>query len=71
MTSAFPVLLGLVVLASAGNLLTNGDFENGATGWSLSHDWYAKPPGGGLSEITVADGEGHGGGKAPQVRRPG
>lgn len=63
MTSTFPALLALLTLAATGNLITNGDFEQGLKGWSLSNDWYAKPPGGGLSQMTVAD-EGHGGGKA-------
>lgn len=63
MTSSFPALLGLLALTATGNLITNGSFEQGAQGWSLNNDWYMKPAGGGLSQMTVVD-EGHGGGKA-------
>lgn len=70
MTWSLPTVLGVLFLAAAGsslaatgNLISNGDFEQGSKGWLLSNDWYAKPPGGGLSEMTVVN-EGHGGGKA-------
>ncbi|MBU0610384.1 MAG: DUF4091 domain-containing protein, partial [Armatimonadetes bacterium] len=35
--------------------------------WSLSHDWYAKPQGGGLSQMAVVEGEGRGGSKCLRI----
>jgi len=60
-------LLGLMALAAAGTLITNGDFEQGGANWSLSHDWYAKPQGGGLSQVAVVEGEGRGGSKCLKI----
>jgi len=56
-------LLGLAMLTATGNLITNGDFEQGNANWSFAHDWYAKPQGGGLSQMAVVDGEGRNGSK--------
>ena len=52
------------VTRAAAPLVANGDFEQGLTGWSTAHDWYAKPAGGGLSKMEVVAGEGCDGGKA-------
>ncbi len=67
MMSAYLALLGVLTMGAPGNLLTNADFEQGMQGWSISHDWYAQPPGGGLSQITVAEGEGRDGSKALKI----
>ncbi|MCE5240356.1 DUF4091 domain-containing protein [bacterium] len=67
MTHATLGLLGLAALAATGSLISNGDFEQGAANWSLSHDWYAKPPGAGLSQATVVEGEGRNGSKCLKI----
>lgn len=51
--------MAILLAASAGaNVLENGGFETGLAGWITSHSWYEKPPGAGLSEARVAEGEG-------------
>lgn len=64
MNTAYLGLLGLVALGATVNLLNNGDFEQGTQNWMLSHGWYEKPAGGGLSAMTVVDGEGREGSRA-------
>ncbi|MEI6502418.1 MAG: hypothetical protein WCP21_15510, partial [Armatimonadota bacterium] len=74
MTWSFPTVLGLLLVASVGcsfaaggNLLDNGDFEQGSRSWSLGNGWYEKPAGAGLSEMAVVDREGRNGGKALKI----
>lgn len=57
-------LLGMAAVAAANNLVQNGNFEQGAAHWTFAHNWYAKPPGAGLSEMLVVEGEGRQGSKA-------
>jgi len=56
----------IAVLTSllAANMLENGSFENSLEGWYTSHSWYEKPPGAGLSEAKIAEGEGRDGSRA-------
>ncbi len=61
------ILLLTTAAFAAANLLHNGDFEQGLGGWNVRNPWYEKPKGGGLSEVTVADGEGRGGSKALKI----
>lgn len=74
MTSSFPTVLGLLLAASVGcsfaaggNLLDNGDFQQGNRSWSLGNGWFEKPAGAGVSEMVVVDGEGRNGGKALKI----
>ncbi|MCD6351594.1 MAG: hypothetical protein J7M26_05700, partial [Armatimonadetes bacterium] len=57
----------LVAAALSVSLIVNGDFEQGLRNWSTRHGWYEQPKGAGLSEVTVAEGEGHDGGKALKI----
>ena len=55
------LLMTLPVFAvpcAAANLLTNAGFEEGMADWTGQHGWYEQPEGAGLSEVTVAEGEG-------------
>jgi len=61
------LLIAGAACASAANLVTNGGFEAGLSGWSLSHDWYAKPAGAGTSQAVLAEGEGREGGNALKI----
>lgn len=59
------IVLAVTLAGSAGaNMIENGGFENGLQGWWTSHSWYEKPPGAGLSEAKVAEGEGRDGSAA-------
>lgn len=58
------VEMALMFMAAVGaSLIVNGDFEKGLDNWSTNHSWYEQPKGAGLSEVVIADGEGHDGGK--------
>ncbi len=59
--------LGAMALQAGENLLANPGFEEGLNGWTVRHPWYEKPKGAGLSEITVAKGEGRGGSAALKI----
>ncbi len=62
-----PAWISAAVVAVSPALLTNGNFEQGIEGWNPRHPWYAQPKDGGLSEITIAAGEGRDGSNALKI----
>ncbi len=65
MISAASLFLAGGLLAASS--LDNGDFQRGLEAWNTSHSWYAQPKDAGLSEITIAEGEGRSGTKALKI----
>lgn len=61
-----PVLLFSMAGLATREILTNGGFEAGLAPWTIGHTWYIGE-GDGLSETTVADGDGRRGGAALRI----